>query len=73
MVIRFEGQHTGNILAFDTDKKLYEWCGYYSGKLLRGEHQYLMTTLIKVINDSQLKTLEKELISSGYKRLEDNG
>lgn len=69
MVIRFENKNTGNIIAFDDEKKIYEWCGYYSGKILRGENQYMMTTLIYVINDLQLKHIEEELIESGYKKI----
>ena len=69
MVLRFENKNTGNIIAFDTEKKIYEWCGYYSGKILRGENQYMMTTLIYVVNELQLKHIEEELIESGYKKL----
>lgn len=69
MVIRFENKNTGNIIAFDTEKKIYEYCGYYSGKILRGENQYMMTTLVYVINDKQLQKIEQELVESGYKKL----
>lgn len=69
MVIRFENKNTGNIIAYDDEKKIYEWCGYYSGKILRGENQYMMTTLIYVINEMQLKKIEQELVESGYRKL----
>ena len=68
MVFRMMNNHTGKIIACDTQKKIYEWCGYYEGKILN-EKSMIMTTTIYVINNEQLYKFEKELVESGYKKI----
>ena len=68
MIIRFINNNTGKIIALDTNKKIYEWCGYYDGKILN-EGSMIMTTLIYVINNAQLDKIERELKDNGYTKL----
>ena len=69
MIIRLMNKNTGKLIAYDTKTKKYEWLNsYYDGKILN-EKSMIMTTTIYVINNEQLRKMEKELVESGYRKL----
>lgn len=67
MILRFEAWKTGNILAVDFDKKIYEYCGVYTGRIL--EHgSNIATHKSKVLGEIDLKAIEHELRKNGFKQ-----
>ena len=67
MILRFEAWKTGNILAVDFDKKIYEYCGVYTGSILV-ESSNIATHKAKVLGEIDLKSIERELKHNGFKR-----
>jgi len=67
MILRFEAWKSHNILAVDFDKKIYEWCGIYTGTILVGNSN-IATQLTKVLGDVDLKSIERELRHNGFKQ-----
>ena len=66
MILRFYNYKTGKILAVDFGKKVYEYCGYYTGTIL-SEKSHLRTHLSRVYADCDLKNIEQELRENGFK------
>lgn len=67
MILRFEAWKSHNILAVDFDKKIYEYCGIYTGRILN-ENSNIATHLSKTLGDVDLKAIERELRRNGFKQ-----
>jgi len=67
MIMRFEAWKSGNILAIDFDKKIYEFCGVYTGTILE-HNSNIATHKAKVLGDIDLKSIEREIRQNGFKQ-----
>ena len=67
MIMRFEAWKSGNILAINFDKKIYEFCGVYTGRILE-HNSNIATHKAKVLGDIDLKSIEQELRRNGFKQ-----
>lgn len=68
MIMRFEAWKSGKILAIDFDKKIYEYCGIYTGSIL--EHgSNIATHKAKVLGEVDLNSIERELRENDFKRM----
>ena len=67
MIMRFEAWKTGNILAVDFDKKIYEYCGVFTGLILENGSN-ISTHKAKVLGEIDLNSIERELRHNGFKQ-----